>query len=65
MEFPYLFEKGNIGNIEVRNRIAMAPMGIGGLMGYNGTFSDRAIDYFERRVYAWSVQSLSHGKLTE
>jgi 2-enoate reductase len=50
MEFPYLFEKGNIGNVEVRNRIAMAPMGIGGLMGYNGTFSDRAIDYFERRA---------------
>ena len=50
MKYPYLFEKGKIGSIEIKNRIVMAPMGIVGLVGYKGTFTDRVIDYYERRA---------------
>jgi 2-enoate reductase len=50
MKYSHLFQKGYIGNIEVKNRIVMAPMGTPGLTGYAGTFSDRAIDYYERRA---------------
>jgi 2-enoate reductase len=50
MKYPYLFEKGKIGNVEIKNRIVMAPMGITGLIEYKGIFSDRAIDYYERRA---------------
>jgi 2-enoate reductase len=50
MNYPYLFEKGNIGNVEIKNRIVMAPMGIVAMIEYKGTFSDRAIDYYERRA---------------
>jgi 2-enoate reductase len=50
-EYSHLFEAGRIGSIETRNRIVMAPMGTtGALVGYNGTFSDRAIAYYERRA---------------
>lgn len=50
MRYPYLFERGHIGNVIIKNRIVMAPLGLGGLAGHNGTFSDRAIDYYERRA---------------
>jgi 2-enoate reductase len=50
MEYRPLFEKGHIGTVEIKNRIVMAPMGVPGLMEHNGTFSDRAIDYYERRA---------------
>lgn len=50
MKYPYLFEKGNIGNVEIKNRTVMAPMGIVAMIEYKGTFSDRAIDYYERRA---------------
>ncbi len=49
MKYPNLFEKGRIGKVELKNRIVMAPMG-DGLIGFMGTFSDRAIDYYERRA---------------
>ncbi len=49
--FPHLFLPGRIGPVETKNRIAMAPMGTtGALVGFNGTFSDRAITYYERRA---------------
>jgi 2-enoate reductase len=50
MPYPHLFEKGYIGNVQVKNRIVMAAMGIPGLTEHTGTFSDRAIDYYERRA---------------
>jgi 2-enoate reductase len=50
MKYPYLFEKGKIGNVEIKNRMVMAPMGIVAMIEYKGTFSDRAIDYYERRA---------------
>ena len=49
--FPHLFKPGQIGLVETKNRIVMAPMGTtGALVGFNGTFSDRAITYYERRA---------------
>lgn len=50
MNYPHLFSPGRIGSVEVKNRIVMAPMGTGALMGYKGTFSDRSITYYERRA---------------
>jgi 2-enoate reductase len=50
MKYPHLFRKGSIGNVQVKNRIVMAAMGIPGLTEHTGTFSDRAIDYYERRA---------------
>jgi len=50
VKYRYLFEKSGIGKVEVKNRLVMAPMGIGGLVGTGATFSDRAIDYYERRA---------------
>jgi len=50
MTYPYLFQKGYIGKVEIKNRLVMAPMGVGALTGYMGTFSDRSIDYYEGRA---------------
>jgi 2-enoate reductase len=50
MKYPHLFQEGTIGNIKIKNRTAMAAMGIPGLTEHTGTFSDRAIDYYERRA---------------
>jgi 2-enoate reductase len=50
-KYPHLFQSGRIGSVEIRNRFVMAPMGTtGALVGFNGTFSDRAIAYYERRA---------------
>jgi 2-enoate reductase len=49
-KYPHLFQPGRIGTVEIKNRIVMAPMGTGGLVGYKGTFSDRSITYYERRA---------------
>jgi 2-enoate reductase len=50
-KYPHLFQPGRIGSVELRNRVVMAPMGTtGALVGFNGTFSDRAITYYERRA---------------
>jgi 2-enoate reductase len=48
--YPHLFQPGRVGAVEVKNRIVMAPMGTGGLVGYKGTFTDRSITYYERRA---------------
>ncbi len=49
--YRLLFEPGRIGPVVTRNRIVMAPMGTtGALVGHGGTFSDRAITYYERRA---------------
>jgi 2-enoate reductase len=50
MKYPYLFESGNIGKVKLNNRIVMAPMGTPAMTGYKGTFSERVIDYYERRA---------------
>ncbi len=45
-----LFEPHNIGKLTVKNRIAMAPMAIGGLVEPDGRFSEQAIDYYRERA---------------
>ncbi|MGZ3514053.1 MAG: oxidoreductase [Thermodesulfobacteriota bacterium] len=49
-KFNRLFESIKIGEIEIRNRIAMAPMGIGGLVNLDGSPGPRAIDYYVERA---------------
>lgn len=48
--FEKLFESIKIGSTTVRNRIAMAPMGILGLTTERGGFSKRAEDYYVERA---------------
>lgn len=43
-----LLQKGNIGSMELRNRVFMAPMGTA--TEPDGSFSDRGIRYFEERA---------------
>jgi 2-enoate reductase len=43
-KFNRLFESIKIGEIEIKNRIAMAPIGIGGLVNLDGSPGPRAID---------------------
>ena len=45
-----LFEPGRIGKLQIKNRIVMAPMGIGGLVEPDGRISSRAIDYYVARA---------------
>jgi 2-enoate reductase len=48
--FARLFEPIRIGRIEVKNRIAMAPMGIVGLLNPDGSPGPRALDYYLERA---------------
>jgi len=45
-----LFERAHIGNMEVKNRIAMAPMGTRGLRDVDGGYSRRLIDFYTARA---------------
>lgn len=45
-----LFEAGRIGNLRVKNRIVMAPMGAGALTNPDGSISERARDYYVERA---------------
>ena len=49
-KYGKLFQPGTIGNMRLKNRLAMAPMGIGGLVENDGSMSQRAIDYYEERA---------------
>lgn len=48
--FSRLFEPVRIGQVEIKNRIAMAPMGIGGLLSSGGAPGPRALDYYLERA---------------
>jgi 2-enoate reductase len=50
LRFPHLFEPIAIGKVEIKNRIAMAPMGIIGLTEPDGNPAQRAIDYYIERA---------------
>ena len=50
MKYANLFKSGFIGKVEMKNRLVMAPMGTPALTGFKGTFSDRLMDYYERRA---------------
>jgi 2-enoate reductase len=45
-----LFEPGTIGELWIKNRIAMAAMGIGGLVEPDGRLSQQGIDYYVARA---------------
>ena len=45
-----LFERTTLGTMEVKNRIAMAPMGTAGLADLDGGYSRRLIDFYEARA---------------
>ena len=49
-KFSRLFEPVNIGRIEIRNRIVMAPMGLAGLVNPDGSLGPRAVDYYVERA---------------
>lgn len=50
IKYPRLFEPGEIGGVWLKNRLAMAPMGLLGLVENDGLLSQRAIDYYEERA---------------
>ena len=45
-----ILSKGQIGSLQLRNRIVMAPMNVGALNNTDGSLSDRAIEYFTERA---------------
>ncbi|KRT35534.1 FAD-dependent oxidoreductase [Acetomicrobium hydrogeniformans] len=45
-----LFEPIRIGSVVIPNRIAMAPMGIIGMVTEDGCFADRAVEYYVERA---------------
>ena len=49
MKYEKLFQKGRIGTMELKNRIAMSPAGIG-LGGMNGELNEDLIRYYEERA---------------
>lgn len=50
MEYESLFAPIRIGNVEIKNRFAMAPMGPLGLSDSEGGWNQRGIDYYTRRA---------------
>jgi 2-enoate reductase len=50
VEYPKLFEPISIGKVRIKNRIAMAPMGIVGLTTPDGNPGPRAVDYYTERA---------------
>jgi 2-enoate reductase len=48
--FRNLLKPIKIGNIEIKNRVAMAPMGIGGMTNLDGGPGARALDYYIERA---------------
>ena len=45
-----LFEPMKIGKLEIKNKIAMAPMGVFGLVDNDSCFNQRAMDYYVERA---------------
>ena len=50
MKFERLFEPVRVGGMIVKNRTAMAPMGILGFVNPDGTITQRGIDYYSERA---------------
>lgn len=50
MKYPELFKPFKIGNCQIKNRIVMSPMHLGGRMDTDGNFNDSVIDYFVARA---------------
>jgi len=47
--FPHLFKEGQIGNLEIKNRIVMLPMARQ-FQGFNGEVTQKTIDYYTERA---------------
>ncbi|ATW26128.1 FAD-dependent oxidoreductase [Candidatus Formimonas warabiya] len=45
-----LFQPISIGNVEIKNRIGMAPMSVFGMVSADGCFTQRGIDYYVERA---------------
>lgn len=50
LKYPELFTPYNIGKVRIKNRIAMAPMHLGGRMNSTGNMTEEVIDYYEARA---------------
>lgn len=50
LKYPELFTPYNIGKVKIKNRIAMAPMHLGGRMSSTGNMTEEVIDYYEARA---------------
>ncbi|WP_434309141.1 FAD-dependent oxidoreductase [Hominifimenecus sp. rT4P-3] len=50
MKYAKLFSPVKIGNVTIKNRFAMAPMGPLGLADADGGFNQRGIDYYTERA---------------
>lgn len=50
MDYKILFTPLKIGNVKIKNRFAMAPMGPLGLADSEGGFNQRGIDYYTARA---------------
>ena len=50
MDRTKLFEPMKIGSVEIKNKISMAPMGAFGLVSDDGSYNQRAIDYYVERA---------------
>ena len=47
--FPHLFKEGQIGNLDIKNRIVMLPMARQ-FQGFNGEVTQKTIDYYTERA---------------
>ena len=50
LKYPELFKPYNIGKLQIKNRIMMSPMHLGGRMDSHGNMTDEVIDYYEARA---------------
>ena len=50
LKYSELFKPFNIGKLQVKNRIAMSPMHLGGRMDSTGNMTEEVIDYYEARA---------------
>ena len=50
MKYQKLFTPVSIGNVQLKNRFALAPMGPLGLGDASGGFNQRGIDYYTERA---------------
>jgi 2-enoate reductase len=49
-EYESLFKSIKIGNVEIKNRFSMAPMGPFGLADKEGAFNQKGVDYYVERA---------------
>jgi len=49
-KFNKLLEPIKIGEVEIKNRVAMAPMGVQGLLNPDGSLGQRGVDYYIERA---------------